>query len=199
MRPSYPFAALLAGVLLWFACPAAAQPKDAPKPPEGWVEYVPMDKVFAAWVPKGGKRTERTDTLEGKEHRIRVNLLELESEGKGKFIARTLLLQPAPAKGKIDPKKRPEFPDPKALTEAARDIFLKEVKGKVADEKEVKVGDRKAKEYSVTINAKTVARTRVLVMGRFIFQAGVVGTKEQVNGKDADLFLDSFKPTLGGK
>jgi hypothetical protein len=199
MRAMWLFAIVLGGGLGWASGVADAQTKDAPKPPEGWVEYIPMDKVFSAWIPKGGKRTERTDTVDVKDQKVRVNILELESEGKGKFVARTLLLQFGPPKGKIDPKKKPVFPDPNALTEAVRDAFLKEVKGKVADEKEIKIGDHKAKEYSITINAKTMARMRVLVMGRFVFQAGLVGTKEQVEGKDADLFLDSFKPTLGDK
>ena len=49
----------------------------------------------------------------------------------------------------------------------------------------------------ITIDDKQSARTRVYVMGRFLFQVAIVGTKEQVEGKDADTFLDSFKPTVG--
>lgn len=196
MRTSWLFATLLAGGLACAAGVADAQPADPPQPPEGWVEYIPKDKLFVAWIPKGGKRTERAETVPVKDQKIRVNILELETDGKVKYVARLFNLEYGPPpKGTIG-KGPPPRPDPNAMIEAARDLFLKETSGKVADEKEVKIGERKAKEYSITVNARTSARMRVLVIGKLLYQAGIVGPKEQVEGKDADLFLDSFKPTL---
>jgi hypothetical protein len=189
MRVSAAFA-LLAGALALSAAAAA----DA-QPPEGWADYAPRDKVFSVWVPKGGKRTERTATVDVKGLRVRVNLLELQTEGKGRLSARTYLL-PRPVAPRPKAGKPAPFPDPGALTEAVRDGFLKEVKGKVADEKEVKVGDVTGKEYLVKINDKAAARLRVFVMGLFIFEVSIAGTPEQVGGKDADTFLESFKPTV---
>ncbi|MCE9561100.1 MAG: hypothetical protein K8U57_03500, partial [Planctomycetes bacterium] len=128
-------------------------------------------------------------------------------------VARTLLIQfkmgpvaipkPMIVKGKII-KPPPVPPGPpaglfptlaekQAMGESMRDLFLKEVKGKVADEKEVKLGIHTGKEYQITINDKTSARVRVFVTGRILHQFGIVGTKEQVEGKDADTFFESYR------
>ncbi|VTR94271.1 unnamed protein product [Gemmata massiliana] len=86
-----------------------------------------------------------------------------------------------------------------AMIEAARNSFLKEVKGKVADEKEIKLEKLTGKEYEITIDAQKSARLRVFAIGTFVHYFAIVGTKEQVEGKDADTFLDSFKITIGKK
>jgi len=209
MRATWLFAALLAGGMCGLTVWAADDPvKEAPKVPDGWVDYTPKDKIFGVFLPKGGKRTERTDTVPVKTEKVRVNIIELESDGKGKFVARTLLLQPAAAmpkqpmvgKGKVGkgPLGPPagRFPSPaeqQALGEAMRDLFLREVKGKVADEKDVKFGEHKGKEYQITIDDNTSARVRVFVTGRILHQFGIVGTKEQVEGRDADTFFESYR------
>lgn len=250
MRATWLFAGFLAGGLALTVQGATSAADEAPNPPEGWVDYTPKDKIFNVFIPKGGKRTERTDTVQIKDQKIRVNILELESDGKGQFLALTLLLQPKLAVPKLVPlpaplpvpvappvpigpigpigkgpvKPVPPVPpipvkpvrpgpikppepapvkpvervdpgpaDAQALTEIMRDVFLKHVKGKVADEREIKLGDFTGKEYDVTIDSKTSARCRVFVAGRLIHQFAIVGTKEQVEGKDADLFLDSFR------
>jgi hypothetical protein len=215
MRAAWLFAALLAsgmcGVTVWAADEPgkAAEPvKEATKVPDGWVDYMPTDKIFGVFLPKGGKRTERNDTVPVQGEKIRVNIIELESEGKGKFVARTLLIQvkmapppkPMVVKGKIiKPPPGPPaglFPSPaaqQAMREAMRDAFLKEVNGKVADEKDVKFGEHKGKEYQITIDDKTCARVRVFVTGRLLHQFGIVGTKEQVEGRDADTFFESYR------
>jgi hypothetical protein len=208
MRATRLFAGLLAAGMCGLTVWAADEPvKETPKPPEGWVDYSPKDNIFSVFLPKGGKRTERTDTVAVKDEKVRVNIIELESDGKGKFIARTLLLQP-----KLGPLPKPMivngkivrppppvgggFPSPaaqQAMTEAMRDVFLKEVKGKVADEKEVKFGEHKGKEYEITISDNSCARVRVFVTGRLLHQFGIVGTKEQVQGRDADTFFESYR------
>ncbi len=192
MRAMWLSAGLLA-IGFGYTVVGADDPPKTEKPPEGWVEYAPKDKIYSVWVPKGGKRTERADWVDVKDQKVRVNILELESDGKGKFVARTLLLPPQMKGGKIAPGGG--IIDPQVLTEVARDVFLKEVKGKVADEKKTKLGDWEGKEYQITIDAKTSARMRVSVLGRWIHQTAVVGTKEQVEGKDADVFFDSFRQT----
>jgi hypothetical protein len=243
MRAIFPFAVLLTVVVGLTAQGANLTADEAPAPPEGWVDYTPKDKIFSVFIPKGGKRTERTDTVQVKDQKIRVNIIELESDGKGQFIALSLLLQPklavpkrAPVppvvpvvppvpigpigKGPVRPVPpvppvKPVRPGPikpldppsvkpiervdsgpadaQAMTEIMRDVFLKHVKGKVADEKDIKLGEYSGKEYQVTIDSKTSARCRVFVAGTLIQQFAIVGTKEQVEGKDADLFLDSFR------
>ncbi|MCE9563195.1 MAG: hypothetical protein K8U57_14220, partial [Planctomycetes bacterium] len=88
------FATLLAGGMCGLTVWAADEPaKQAPKVPDGWVDYMPADKIFGVFLPKGGKRTERDVTVPVKGEMVSVNIIELESEGKGKFVARTLLIQ----------------------------------------------------------------------------------------------------------
>jgi hypothetical protein len=239
------FAGVLACGLGWTAFGADEPSKDA-KPPEGWVAYVPKDKVFSVWIPKGGKRTERGDWVDVKDIKARVNILDLESNDQGRFIVRTILIQPGPpvpAKGGLQPPIPPvppigkgpipptppikpvppgKLPPPpigvpgppvggppprpvnpigpelaQALIEVTRDVYVKELKGKIIDENDIKLGDRKGKEYQIQIDTKRSARLRVFAIGTFIHSFAIVGTNEQVKSKDADTFLDSFRITLG--
>src|SRR5262249_55935670 len=80
-----------------------------------------------------------------------------------------------------------------AFTEAARDGLLKETKGKVADEFEVKRGTIPGKEYYITIGDTRAARMRVYTLGLVVHEFGVIGTVAQVKGKNADQFLVSYK------
>jgi hypothetical protein len=177
-------AVLALGLGLAASAQEAKQPaKETAKPPDGWVEYNPKDRVFSVWIPKGGKRTERTGTVTVKGQAFRVNIFQLESDDKTVYFARTVLVK----------TNKGVRLNREAFTEAARDGLLKETKGKVADEMEVKRGTIPGKEYSITIGDKRAARLRVYTLGLVVHEFGVIGTVEQVKGKDADQFLDSYK------
>jgi hypothetical protein len=75
-----------------------------------------------------------------------------------------------------------------------RDLFLDEVKGTLVEEKNVKLGIFSGKEYT----AKTpngMARYRIYGTGVQIFRVLAVGSKEQVEGMDAETFFESFRRT----
>src|SRR5206468_3146235 len=50
------------------------------------------------------------------------------------------------------------------------------------------------KEYTIA-TARGLVRVRLFASGGLIYEATVIGTKEQVQAKEADLFLDSYKLT----
>ncbi len=77
--------------------------------------------------------------------------------------------------------------------EAVRDSYVKEIKGKIAAEKEVKQGSVAGKEYSVE-TGQGLTRLRLFVADGRIYRARrSPGSKEQTEAPDANTFLDSFK------
>jgi hypothetical protein len=71
---------------------------------------------------------------------------------------------------------------------------LDEVKGKLVEEKNVKLGILTGKEYTAK-TANGMARYRIYGTGVLLFRVLAVGTKDQVEGKDAEIFFESFTRT----
>ena len=72
------------------------------------------------------------------------------------------------------------------------------MKGKIVSEKEYPFGKTKGTEYMIEMPKGQMARYRLLV-GVLVFRSAVIGTKEQVASKDADIFPESFKLTTSKK
>jgi hypothetical protein len=174
MRPRLGLAALTIIPLLLAA--------DASAPPEGWKEFSPKDKSFTVWMPESGKRTERERTLTVLKQRTKIDLVQVEADG-GPTYAASVLIIPATLLRKIPMQQR---------TEIVLDSFLKEVKGKVADEQDIKQGRVPGKEYQIAM-PKGAARLRVFAVGGRVYRASVTGSKEQVESKDSETFLNSYK------
>jgi hypothetical protein len=159
---------------------AADEPKG---PPEGWKEYTPNDKSFTVWLPdKGGKRSERTRELTIKGTRVKANIVQVQSNDGVTFAASTILM-PLAVTRKVPMAERLEI---------LRDVYLEEVKGKVAKENDIKQGRVAGKEYIIE-TAKGMAKLQVYALGGRLYRASVAGSKEQVDSKDAKTFLDSYK------
>lgn len=157
---------------------------DAPAPPEGWTAYIPKDKSFGVWLPeKGGRRSERERTLNVRGLRIKINLVEVTMRGGIAYEASTFTVNNAKKMNSIRHKERLEL---------IRDIYVGEVRGKVRSETDVKAGESNGKEYTIEAGKK-MARLRAFARGGRLYRAAVLGSKEQVNSKDADTFLDSFQ------
>jgi hypothetical protein len=156
---------------------------DDSAPPAGWKEYSPKDKSFSVWLPeKGGRRSERERTMTVRGQRIKVNLVQVETRGGLTYGASTLRLPPAMTR-KVPIGQRIEI---------SRDAFLEEVKGKVNDEKDINQGRVPGKEYMIQ-TGRGLAKLRVFALGGFIYRVSVVGSKAQVESKDAETFLESYK------
>jgi hypothetical protein len=155
---------------------------DAPAPPEGWKEFSPKDKSFSVWLPDSGDRTEQERTLTVLRQRSKVNIIKLEADDGTTYAASVLLISPRDL-SKIPMKQRIEI---------VRDAFLNEIKGTIADEKDIKHGRVAGKEYAIETR-KGMARLRVFAVGGRVYRASIAGTKEQVQSKDADTFLALFK------
>jgi hypothetical protein len=159
---------------------AADEPKG---PPQGWKEYTPSDKSFTVWLPdSGGRRSERTRDFRVKAHRGKVNVIQLQLNDGMTYNAATLRIS------SID------FARIKAgeRIEMFRDLFLDEYKGKVKEEVDIKQGRVPGKEYLIETN-KGMARLQVYVAGSVMYEAYVLGSAEQVDGKDVKTFLESYK------
>jgi len=155
---------------------------DAPAPPEGWREFSPTDKSFSVWMPDNGNRTVRERTLTVLKQRIKLDLVQVEADG-GPTYAASVLIIPASLLRKLPVQQR---------TEILLDSFLKEVKGKVADERDIKQGRVPGKEYDIVL-PKGAARLRVFRVGGRVYRASITGSKEQVASKDAETFFNSCK------
>jgi hypothetical protein len=155
---------------------------DAPTPPEGWKEFSPKDQSFSVWLPDSGHRTERERTLTVLRQRCKINILQVEADD-GTTYAASVLIFPQQMPRKLAVKQR---------IEVVRDTFLNEVQGKIADEKDIKQGRVPGKEYSIETK-KGMALLRVFAAGGRVYRASIVGTKEQVQSKDAEAFLALYK------
>jgi hypothetical protein len=173
---------ILLGLTLPLTVTAGDKEKVTPPPP-GWIEFSPRDKSFSVWLPdKGGKRSERERTMNVRTMRLKINIIQLEMNGGPTYNAGTVILPLALAR-KIPNQERIEI---------FRDAFVKEVTGKIDKEKEITLGPVKGREYQIT-TGRGPAVLRLFSAGSRIYRLMVIGSKDQVEGKDAETFLNSYK------
>jgi hypothetical protein len=155
---------------------------ETPQPPKGWKEYTPADRSFTCWIPTNPKRTfERTRTTTLRGQSMKLTLLHLEMANGTIFQVEKVAL---PASLKL---KR------KDLEEALKEMLVSEMKGRLADEKDAKLGALSGKEYTVE-TGKGLAVARVFVGGgNRVVILHAEGTKEQVQDKAIMTFLDSCR------
>jgi hypothetical protein len=155
---------------------------DEKSPPKGWKEVVPKRCTYAAWFPSDGKVQESEDSIVSPDFgQIRIFRAELERKDGSLFVTGQINIPPKLTKANV--KVRQDF---------FRDICLDEFKGKVVEEKKVKLGTMPGKEYLIGTR-KGMVRFRLLGSGVQMYRILVVGTKEQVQSKDAEAFFSSFK------
>ncbi len=150
-------------------------------PPKGWKEYRPRDQSFVAWLPDGGKVSERGGTVPLRGTRVRLYQVHCQVKGGPAYSAARLTLSDLLAR-KLPRKERIEL---------FRDTFVEALAGEISKEKDVKQGRHPAKEYWVKTD-KGLARIRLFTVGTHVYQAMVSGTRGQVESADAATFLDSF-------
>ena len=177
------------GILAAVAFVSLSAPTDDKGPPDGWQEVTGGYKkqAFTAWVPTDGETKDSEDSIVSKYGQIKIYRTVCQRKDGSVFAAGEIILPPDLTKAPI--QVRQEF---------FRDLFLDEVKGKLTDEKKVSLGTMAGKEY-LAETPDGMARYRLLGTGVQIYRLLVVGTKDQVQSKDADTFFDSFKRTPAEK
>lgn len=82
----------------------------------------------------------------------------------------------------------------KKVYDASRDGAVANLKGKLASEKEIKLGKYPVREIQIEVaEGKQLFRARVFLVEQRLYQVVVMGTKEAATSKEADKFLESFK------
>jgi hypothetical protein len=160
--------------------------EDKKNPPDGWKEVAGgyKKKAYAVWMPTDGKTDDSEDSIVSpKFGQIRIFRTVCERKDGSLLAAGQILLPPDLTKAPI--KVRQDF---------FRDLFLDEFKAKLIEEKKASLGTMAGKEYVVE-TPKGMARFRLLGTGVQMYRVLIVGTKEQVQSKEADAFFESFKRT----
>jgi hypothetical protein len=81
----------------------------------------------------------------------------------------------------------------KVFFDGLRDGLVKNQKGKLLGEKEVKGEGFAGREVTVETDEGKVYRTRALIAGDRFYTLTMTGKKDKTTGKDADAFFESFK------
>jgi hypothetical protein len=82
----------------------------------------------------------------------------------------------------------------KQVYDSSRDGAVANLDGKLASEKDVKLGEHPGREIKIDVaGGKQLFRARVYLIDQRLYQVVVFGTKDTATSKEADKFLDSFK------
>jgi hypothetical protein len=84
----------------------------------------------------------------------------------------------------------------KQILDSSRDGAVANLEGKLASEKDIKLGKYTGREIRINVaGGKQLFRARVYLVEQRLYQVVVFGTREAATSKEADKFLDSFKLT----
>ena len=154
------------------------------QPPAGWTEYAPKLKSYVVWFPTDARVMESEKNIVSKATQIRVSRATVQAKNGLLFGTSQIIIPPNFAKDKV-----------KERFATYREWCLDELNGKLIEEKNVKLDTMVGKEFVIEAKNGDMARYRVFGAGVQIFRAVVIGTKQQVESKDADTFFDSFRRT----
>jgi hypothetical protein len=182
--------------------PVPAQPKKEPAPaepprvatgnpedvPPGWKFYRPIDRAFSAWIPERGKFYELQKNVFVKPGGImQLKLARLEQQEGLTFDFGVLILP-------LQMRKA----SPDEILELFRNMHVKEAKGTLVSETNIKQGKAIGKDYFIQsdnglLRLRMFAATGEVFSSGALYRAEVSGSKSQVESTDAQMFLDAFK------
>jgi hypothetical protein len=82
----------------------------------------------------------------------------------------------------------------KQVFDSSRDGAVANMEGKLASEKDIKLGEYPGREIRIDVaGGKRLFRVRVFLVEQRLYQVVIFGTPEAATSKEADKFLDSFK------
>jgi len=171
-----------AAVLALVLVPAVLEAADETSPKKG-KEFTPVNKRFTVTMPDGEKTTKRTRIFTIRRYKLPMEMAQTTRKDGTIFTAASFGV-PALIMRQIPADERQGF---------FRDALVKQLRGKVVKDKDIKLGKWSGKEYSIE-RPGGVARMQLYIVYGFVLHAIVEGkTKEQVNSKEANAFFTSFK------
>jgi hypothetical protein len=152
-------------------------------------EFAPKNGMFTLTVPDGDTSGEKTKVLTIGKHKVPVESSKSALKDGTTFVGASVGI-PAVVMREIPADKRFDI---------LRDALVKDLDGKVKEEKDVKQGDIPGKEYQIELR-KGAARLQVYTVAGWVVFAVVEGkTKDAVTSKQADAFFESLKFTEKAK
>jgi S1-C subfamily serine protease len=157
------------------------------KPPAGWKEIGSNDKYITIWVPeKSGKPAEslRTTTSSG----ARLSFTSLQTTGDNGVsysLERSSIILTGPGATGVKLNA-------KVVRESLVQNIADEMKGKVTEETDAKLGTWQCKEYVIKAGA-TTSVVRIVVLTRTIYICQVRGPDSKVLADEGSLFLNSMR------
>jgi S1-C subfamily serine protease len=153
----------------------------------GWKEYTPKDRTYTVWIPEqptSQSDQERSMSIRGQSVKFSSMNFQVPDGGPACRIEQGIL------EGSLADE------NPAELQNSIRDTIVRELKGRVISQENTLVGSAAAKEYRISTGTGVV-RLRVLVAGNWVFMLHVVGSRSMVESPGAQIFLDSFNPSVG--
>jgi hypothetical protein len=148
-------------------------------------EFTPKNQMYTAMMPGSDRSRSATEIVTIGKTRIPIESANSEIKNGATFTAASLGI-PAVVIRDIPEAKR---------YETIRDAIVKQIKGKVVEEKEIKQAHVPGKEYLIE-GEKSVARMQLFIIRGWVMYAIVEdSSKDKVNSKEADAFYAGFKLT----
>ena len=148
----------------------------------GWKEFASKEGRFKVLMP-GTVKQYKLDT----ESDFGKGVLHMNTVEAGKTLYGANYCD-FPAEVKKVPRKQ--------VYDSSRDGAVANMEGKLASEKDTKLGEHPGREIRIDVaGGKRLFRVRVYLVEQRLYQVVVFGTPEAATSKEADKFLDSFKLT----
>jgi hypothetical protein len=166
--------------------PDGGEDTDAIKPPKGWYEYRPRGSFFTVWLPEGGRKSDRENTIHIRTSRLKIAQVLVQTN-RGMTLLASEIGLPLQLLHGTSSRERMGW---------VRDALVRELTGAIEEEKEVQVGRLRGTECTVNTGQGPV-RFRLFAVGSRIYEARVQGGRGDLAEADANIFLDSFRPAAG--
>ncbi len=157
------------------------------KPPSGWKEIAMDTGLYTIWVPeKSSKQVDKSNSYRGQALTVTSTSTSTVGDNGLTYRLERATLRPSGA-GAVGSRL-----DVAALRESISKSIADEIKGRIIEESDTKLGAWPCKEYVIK-GAKETAVVRIHVSIRTVYIVLVQGSPKAVSGDDGYLFLDSFR------
>lgn len=149
-----------------------------------WKAFSVKDGGFTVLMP--GMPMEDKQDVKTATGDVTVTLYVLEVKNEGSLVVSFSEVPEAALKAGTDDRR----------LDSARDGAVVSAKGKLRTEKKITLDGHPGRDLTIDTDAKSgnaVVRTRIYAVKQRLYQTMAVGTKAFAAGKDAEMFLNSFK------
>ncbi len=146
-----------------------------------WKSFSPKDGSFSVLMP--GLPMEDKQDVKTVSGDVVVTMYLLEVKNEGSLIVSSSEFPEAALQAGTDEKR----------LDGARDGAVMSAKGKLRSEKKIMLDGRPGRELTIDSEKSGTVRTRIFAADKRLYQTLIAGSKTFVSGKEAEMFLDSFK------